>query len=52
MLGQYEFLPSTKFLQLIGQAMCNEESGFKEICNNILFLIAGYDKPQLNQVMY
>lgn len=50
MLGANEFLPSTKFIQVLGQILCNDESSLNGICNNILFLIAGYDKAQLNQV--
>lgn len=50
MLGLYEFLPSSKFIQLLGDLLCDEESNFKGICSNILFLIAGFDKAQLNEV--
>ncbi|GLV35384.1 uncharacterized protein CBL_01466 [Carabus blaptoides fortunei] len=51
MIGAYEFLPSTKFMQLIGQLLCNDNSLVQDMCSNILFLIAGYDSEQLNSTM-
>lgn len=49
-LGQFEFLPSDKFIQLLDKWLCESESSIKEICSNILFLVAGYDSDQLNRV--
>lgn len=50
MLGAYEFLPSTKFMGMIGSALCHDHSIVQDMCSNILFLIAGFDSVQLNKV--
>lgn len=50
MFGINEFLPDTKFTTFIGRVICNEHSMTSGICTNVLFLIAGFDYKQLNQV--
>ncbi|XP_055716022.1 lipase 3-like [Phlebotomus papatasi] len=49
LLGDYEFTPSSKLMQLGGEAACMDYSPTQEVCSNILFLIAGYDSQQLNR---
>jgi len=51
LLGLYEFLPSNELIALGGQVACREEAVTQSICENILFLIAGYKSDQLNQTM-
>uniref|UniRef100_A0A182R885 Lipase n=1 Tax=Anopheles funestus TaxID=62324 RepID=A0A182R885_ANOFN len=49
LLGVNEFLPSNEMMVLGGQRLCEDESPFQEVCANVLFLIAGYNSPQLNR---
>ncbi|XP_062545372.1 lipase 3-like [Armigeres subalbatus] len=51
MLGVNEFMPSNKMLDSGGQKACKDTSMFQEICANVLFLIGGYNSPQLNRTM-
>ncbi|KAI5703784.1 hypothetical protein M8J75_016203 [Diaphorina citri] len=50
-LGFYEFLPNNKFLVLVDQMLCQRGSLIQGICDNVLFLIAGYDSEQLNKTV-
>lgn len=50
MTGLYEFLPSNELMQFLGQTLCHQNSSMNIICDNILFLLAGYDADQLDQV--
>jgi len=49
-MGIYEFLPSNELLTLVGQTLCNDEAITVDICANVLFIIAGFDSAQLNEV--
>lgn len=49
-IGFDEFLPSTGLMELIGQAACNDDSIFQGMCASILFLVAGWNSEQLDQV--
>ena len=44
-LGIYDFLPSNKAIRTLADKMCPID---EKICSTILFLIAGYDKKDLN----
>ncbi|XP_003381272.1 gastric triacylglycerol lipase [Trichinella spiralis] len=46
LFGGYEFLPSTKVLQIIGGNLCKGRTAF--LCENIILLIAGYDYKHIN----
>ncbi|XP_065225614.1 lipase 3-like isoform X2 [Planococcus citri] len=48
-MGFYEFRPGGKFLLYAGQMVCKRNVVTQNICNNVLFLIAGYDTSQLNK---
>lgn len=50
MMGVDEFLPTSEFMEFMGQTLCNDESLFQSLCSNVLFLIAGFDSQQLNEV--
>lgn len=50
LLGVYELLPSCELFILGGKAACRDQANTQEICENILFLIAGYSSDQLNAV--
>lgn len=49
-MGFYEFRPGGKFLLSAGELVCKRNVVTQNICNNALFLIAGYDTTQLNKV--
>jgi len=46
LLGQDEFLPSTKFMQWLGGVLCDPP--FEFLCENSLMLICGYDSKNMN----
>ncbi|CAL8103706.1 unnamed protein product [Orchesella dallaii] len=48
MFGLYEFLPSNAFMDFIGQTVCHQNSLIKDICSNVLFLVAGFDSDQMD----
>lgn len=50
MLGFYEFLPNLDLFKLIGQQLCRDTSPFIAICENVLFLIVGFNERNLNAV--
>lgn len=50
MLGVYEFLPNLDLFKLIGQQLCRDTSPFIAICENVLFLIVGFNERNLNAV--
>ncbi|KAI8427546.1 hypothetical protein MSG28_002059 [Choristoneura fumiferana] len=43
-----EFLPNGKINELAGQMFCIEEAFTQVLCENLLFLICGYNEEQLN----
>lgn len=51
LMGVYEFLPHSDLLSLIGEALCNDHAITADLCANVLFLIAGFDSPQLNKTL-
>ncbi|XP_073941424.1 lipase 3-like [Choristoneura fumiferana] len=50
-LGANEFLPNGKINELAGQMFCIEEAFTQVLCENLLFLICGYNEEQLNATM-
>jgi len=50
-LGIYEFLPNSELMALLGQAACRDEAWFQVVCSNVLFLIGGFNSPQMNTTM-
>ena len=46
--GDGEFLPSSTFVKYLAQHFC--DTSLDAVCENILFLIAGYDKAGMNEV--
>jgi lysosomal acid lipase/cholesteryl ester hydrolase len=45
-LGQDELLPNNKLMEILGDTLCRVAP--KLACENIIFLIAGYDADQMN----
>lgn len=50
LLGAYEFLPPLDFFKLMGQQVCRDASPFIAVCESALFLITGFNEPNLNAV--
>nr|CAD7609807.1 unnamed protein product [Timema genevievae] len=48
MIGVYEFLPNSEFLTLVGGLFCDDDDITQQLCDNVLFLLCGYDQDQLN----
>uniref|UniRef100_A0A2H8TE46 Lipase 3 n=1 Tax=Melanaphis sacchari TaxID=742174 RepID=A0A2H8TE46_9HEMI len=49
-LGYYEFRPNSKILLFAGKAFCEANSLKEGVCDNLLFLFAGYDSKRLIKV--
>lgn len=49
MFGKYDFLPNKALFTLFAQDSCRRKT-IDLICENILFLLGGYDSKQLNMV--
>ena len=47
--GVRDFLPSDDIIHWLATYVC-KPSDLKELCSNIIFIICGFDKPQLNMV--
>lgn len=50
--GIHEFLPNTAILSIFGSAACRDAAFTQAVCNNILFLIAGFNEDQMNSVSF
>ncbi|KAF0288963.1 Lipase 3 [Amphibalanus amphitrite] len=51
LMGLNEFLPSDELMTLLAEMVCEPWEATSEICDEILFLLCGYDPEQLNQVL-
>ncbi|XP_072756353.1 lipase 3 [Anoplolepis gracilipes] len=51
LLGQYEFKPTDKAMQMFGELVCAKDAITEPLCSNILYLIAGFDKGQFNKTL-
>ncbi|KAF4521287.1 hypothetical protein B566_EDAN002291 [Ephemera danica] len=50
MMGLDEFMPSNEFFEFMGVSGCRQTVMMSaDVCDNILFLMAGYDSQQLNE---
>ncbi|PZC76037.1 lipase 3 [Helicoverpa armigera] len=47
-LGMHEFLPDNKFVRVMKLLLCEGGPIAEIVCNNALFLVAGFDYQQLN----
>lgn len=50
LIGAHEFLPGNEFMTMFGQLICDEDTFTLDICSDVIFLIAGFDKAQANEV--
>lgn len=49
-LGYYEFRPNGKILLFAGKAFCEANAHAEGMCDNLLFLYAGFDSKRLIKV--
>jgi len=50
-LGVGEFLPSNWLMDFIANLVCTESNPLEFVCENIVFLLCGYDEAQMNSTM-
>lgn len=50
MIGVNEFLPSSGINTQAGELLCKDKALTQKVCSNFLFLMAGYDTKELNEV--
>lgn len=50
LIGQHEFAPTSDFLKRLSSVICDEEAWSQPVCENIMFLIAGFGSDQTNRV--
>jgi hypothetical protein len=49
-LGKGEFLPHNEIIQWLGKYGCELVTTEKKICENLIFVISGFDEDQFNMV--
>jgi len=50
LIGLYEFEPTGETMKKFQKMMCAENAITQPLCENLLFLIAGFNKDQFNAV--
>merc|ERR1712037_1031153 len=50
-MGMGEFLPSNWLMDLIADFACGPNNPLEIICENVVFLLTGYDEKQMNKTM-
>ena len=48
LLGIKDFLPSDWITKIVAQEVCGTLHLIQDLCKNVAFLIAGFDKKELN----
>ena len=49
-LGTGELLPNDAFIDFLGEIFCSLDKDLEDFCRDILFLICGFDVPNINVV--
>ena len=52
LLGVGQLLPSDSYMEYVAEKWCDSESTIADMCYNFLFIIAGPDSEELNEVRY
>ncbi|GAB0092450.1 hypothetical protein DMENIID0001_074420 [Sergentomyia squamirostris] len=50
-LGDGQFIPSARLLDLGGRLLCKDHATTQSLCLNTLFLLTGFDSDQLNKTL-
>ncbi|XP_048511304.1 uncharacterized protein LOC105694084 [Athalia rosae] len=48
LFGVHEFLPSSDLIDTVGATFCHDDALTQVLCSNVLFLLCGFNKAQLN----
>ncbi|KAG8040143.1 hypothetical protein G9C98_000713 [Cotesia typhae] len=51
LLGMYEFQPTEKFMKYLKTMICDPEAWSQPICENAIFLVAGFGSDQMNSTL-
>ncbi|CAG5074853.1 Similar to Lip3: Lipase 3 (Drosophila melanogaster) [Cotesia congregata] len=51
LLGMYEFQPTEKFIKNLKVLICDTEAWSQPICENAMFLVAGFGSDQMNKTL-
>ncbi|XP_046599064.1 uncharacterized protein LOC107221024 [Neodiprion lecontei] len=49
--GMYEFMPSSDLLSAAGSTFCNDDALTQFLCTNVLFVMCGFNRAQLNTTL-
>ncbi|XP_049835818.1 lipase 3-like [Schistocerca gregaria] len=47
----HELVPHSEFLEGLGATICRSKAVYKDVCTNLLFLMAGYSSKHLNSTL-
>ena len=50
LLGHGEFLPNDELMKILAQFVCPFDREVEDICEDVIFIICGYDKSNINIV--
>jgi lysosomal acid lipase/cholesteryl ester hydrolase len=50
-MGLGEFIPSNWFMDIVASLFCSDGSWLEGVCENVVFLLCGYDSKQMNETM-
>merc|ERR1712002_1060388 len=51
-IGMTEFMPTNAMLNWLGELVCNDKDVWiAPVCESVLFLLGGFDKPKFNETM-
>jgi len=50
LLGIGEFFPSSRLMDFLAELVCDED-WFPAVCEDVIFLLAGFDKAQMNETL-
>ena len=45
-MGLGEFIPSNWFMDIVASLFCSDGSWLEGVCENVVFLLCGYDSKQ------
>ena len=48
--GDGEFFPNSALIKLLGKYVCPADMALEGLCENVLFLICGFDQKEMNMV--
>ena len=49
-VGDGEFFPNSKLIDWLAQVLCPFDKDIEQLCENVLFLICGFDVKNMNLV--